>query len=65
MFGMRFHALKPITERIRLIQHVRTVIVDIAHSGIGREHDRLGILQRAIVFENDIINSRIRNRPIG
>jgi len=55
MFGRRFHALKPTTERIWLI-YVRTVIVDIAHSGIGREHDRLGILQRAIVLENDTIN---------
>jgi len=37
MFGMRFDAPKPTTERIRLIQHVRTVMVDIAHSEIGRD----------------------------
>jgi hypothetical protein len=38
MFGRRFHALKATTERVRLIEHLRSIVVDVPDRWVSRKH---------------------------
>jgi hypothetical protein len=46
MFGGRFHALKATTERIRLIEHLRSIIVGVPDRRIRWEHLHLVRIKR-------------------
>ena len=44
--GRRFHALKATTERVRLIEHLRSIIVDVPDRWISRKHLHLVGIKR-------------------
>jgi hypothetical protein len=46
MFGRRFHALKATTERVRLIEHLRSIIADVPDRWISRKHLHLVRIKR-------------------
>ena len=46
MFGRRFHALKATTERVRLIEHLRSIIIGVPNRWISRKHLHLVRIKR-------------------